>query len=277
MSKKDLMLDETNFKHAFLETSTFSVLFTKQRLNYLKSVESFIKKACDMKKIAYTVDYDQLTMEVSTTNNTRDPYIIVKANDMIQLLGKGVLLEHAVKVLQDDIFSEIIPIHLINSSEKTFERRKARISNPKTIKALELLTKSNILIAGKTACIVGDYKGINDAKNVIVSCFENIHPVFEIKKLMIKRKLEKDNVDGEWDRFMPKIEKTHSNKKTKSRQSGGGMPENIRDRKEDIQMKTGEYYTNSKNLEKDKAREERRLKRDQIRAAKEQKYVVPEE
>lgn len=273
MSKKDLVFNESSFKHQFLETSSSKVLFQKQRLNYLKSVESFIKKACDLKKILYTVDYDEQSMEVSTTSKTRDPYIFIKAVDMIQLLSKGMLLEQAARVLEDDVFSEIIPINLITTNEKTFENRKHRISNPKTLKAIELLTKCNVLISGKTACVVGNYKGINDAKHIIISCFENIHPVFEIKKLMIKKNLEKDGVEGDWERFMPKIQKTHSKRSVKGRVAGG-MPEEIRERKEDLQMKTGEYFTNQSNTS---SKDERKAKREQIRKSKQEKFTVPEE
>lgn len=276
MGKEEFVFDELKCKHQFLETSTFEVLFPKHRATYLQSIDKYISKACDIKKVCFEADYDKCIMRVSTTSRTRDPYIIIKANELIQLLGKGVTLENAVKVLEDGFMSEIIPIHMISSNRKIFERRRQRLLNPKILNSLELITKCHILITNKNACIVGDYRGVNDAKGVVIKCFENVHPAFELRALIIKKKLARDSVEGDWDRFLPKIKKTHSDRKIRARISGG-MPEEIRDRKEDIEMQTGEFYAKAENLSKINAREEHRLKREQIRRAREERFVEPDE
>jgi len=276
MPKTEFVYDELKFKNKFLETSEFEVLFPKHRCKYFESVEKYITKALEMKKIKFEIDYEKCTMKVSTTHLTRDPYIIIKANEMIQLLGKGLLLEHAVKILDDGMLSDIVPIHMLASSKKVFERRRQRLLNPKIFNSLQLITKCNILIANKTACIVGDHRGLNDAKKVIIRCFENSHPAFELKELIIKKKLLRDGEEGDWERFLPKIKKTHSKRKTKSRITGN-MPEEIRDRKEDIEMKTGEFYKSDKNLERMKSLEERRIKREEIRKKRAERFIAPEE
>lgn len=276
MSSKLFKFDEKAFKHQFTEQSICKVVFSKMRIEYLKSIEKLIKKACDAKKIEFSIDYNETTMQVATTHLTRDPYILIKANEMIALLSKGVPLEYSASALEDDVFSEILPVSMLCSSEKTFERRRSRINNPKILKAIELLTKCKIYIAGKVACIIGNYKGLNEAKNIITLCFENVHPVFELKKLIIKKRLAKDNVEGDWSRFMPTIKKTHSQSKTKWRESGN-MPEEIKPRKEDLERTSGVYYADENNVSKDKKREEMRIKREQIRKAKAEKYIMPDE
>jgi len=253
-ANKIVKFDERAIKHQFLEKSTFSVLFAGHRLNYLKSVESFLKKILENKKIALSINYEECTMEVSTTKQTRDPYIIIKADEMIQLLSRGMTLEQASKVLEDDVFCDIIPTNQLCSDEKTLERRRNRINNPKILRAMYLLTKCEILIIRKAACIVGSIKGINDAKKIIIGCFENVHPAFEIKKLMIQKKLISDSVDGDWDRFMPKLAKTHDSRKIKSRRTGE-MPADIKPRKEDVERETGEYYADPRNAKRDEKRE----------------------
>lgn len=276
MTIEDFKFDETKIKNEFLETSEFQTLFPRHRIEYFKSVEEFIKKACELKKLDFEIDYEKCLMKVKTKKQTRDPYIIIKGNELIQLLSKGVLLENAVRILEDGVISEIIPIKMIVSNEKTFERRRKRLLNPKILNSLQLITKCHILIANKNACVIGDYRGVNDAKKIIIKCFENVHPAFQLKELIIKRKLIKDNVEGDWDRFLPKIKKTHSKNKTKGR-IGGEMPEEIRDRVEDKEMETGEYFIKSKNLDKIKSREERKRKRDEIRSLKESRYIEPDE
>lgn len=274
--KEQEVFDESKIKHQFIETSSFEVLFPKHREIYLKSIENFAIKACELKKIKFEIDYTKFIMKVSTTDKTRDPYIIIKANEMIQLLGRGVLLENAIKILEDGIASEIIPARLLCSTEKTFERRRERISNPKVLKSIELITKTHVLISNKTVCIVGEYRGVYEAKNIIIKGFENIHPAFELKKLIIKRKLGKDNVEGDWERFLPNIKKTHSKKKKIFRETGD-MPEEIRERKEDKEMQTGEYFSKPENIERLRINEEKRKKRDEIREMKKNRFEVPEE
>ncbi|KAI4291346.1 ribosomal RNA assembly protein [Pancytospora philotis] len=276
MSRKLLKFDASAFKHAFTERSECKIVFSRIRIEYLRSVEAFIKKACELKKLEYCVDYDETTMSVATTRHTRDPYILIKANDFIALLSKGVPLEDAAQAMEDDVFSEIVPVSMLCASEKTFERRRNRINNPKILKAIELLTKCKVYIAGKVACIIGSYKGLNEAKHIVIAGFENVHPVFEIKKLIIKRQLEKDNVEGDWERFMPTFKKTHSKSRGKQREVGS-MPEEIRPRKEDVERETGEYYMDADNVARDKKREEVREKREQAKKAKLERYSVPNE
>ena len=52
-------------------------------------------------------------MSVKTTRKTWDPYVILKARDVIKLLGRSVPAEQAVKVLNDNTTCEIIKVSTI--------------------------------------------------------------------------------------------------------------------------------------------------------------------
>ncbi|VEL22701.1 unnamed protein product, partial [Protopolystoma xenopodis] len=162
-----------------------------------------------LQRIRGDLNLAESTIGVQTTRKTFDPFIILKARDFIRLLSRSTPLEQAVRVLEDDIFADIIEMHLIK--KKRFIKRRNRLvgHEGETLKAIELATDCHITILGKTVSAV---------RKIVDECIhDNIHPAYTIKRLIVMQKLASDPTkkDVSWEPFLPKAKKKALSKRWK--------------------------------------------------------------
>merc|ERR1719343_802933 len=178
---------------------------------------------------------------------------------MIKLLARSVPLSQAQKILQDDQHCDILKIGGMVHSKERFVKRRQRLVGPNgsTLKAIELLTQCHVLVQGQTVSIMGSIKGIKQTRRIIEDCFRNIHPIYHIKELMIRRELEKDPElkDQNWDRFLPHFKKRNvqrKKQKVKKKKTKEVFPPQQQPRKEDLQMESGEFFLNEQERQQKK-------------------------
>ncbi|CAM9101638.1 unnamed protein product, partial [Lampetra fluviatilis] len=153
-----------------------------------------------------------------------------------------------------------------------------------TLKALELLTSCYIMVQGNTVSALGSYRGLKEVRKVVTETMKNVHPIYNIKTLMIKRELANDPElrSQSWERFLPKFKHKNLSKRR--------TPHKLRDKKEytpfppaqieskvDRELASGEYFLQDaqrhrKKLEERKLRE---LEGEERRQRERNKAFIP--
>ncbi|XP_038612063.1 KRR1 small subunit processome component homolog [Tachyglossus aculeatus] len=250
-----------------LEESSFATLFPKYREAYLKECWPLVQKALQEHHVKATLDLIEGSMTVCTTKKTFDPYVIIRARDLIKLLARSVPFEQAVRILQDGTACDIVKIGSLVRNKERFIKRRQRLIGPRgsTLKALELLTNCYIMVQGNTVSALGPFNGLKEVRKVILDTMKNIHPVYNIKTLMIKRELSKDSElrTQDWERFLPKFKHKNLNKrkepkKKKVKKEYTPFPPPQPESQIDKELASGEYFL--------KASQKKRQKMEEIKA-----------
>jgi len=263
-AEMSLSFKKGDMKHSLFEESSFAIMFPHYREKYLTDNWSKITDKMDSLGIKIEVDYKEGVMTVRTTDKTWDPVSILRARDCVKLLSRSVPVEQAFRVLEDDVESLIMIIGKDIRNQERFVKRRQRLLGPNnsTLKALELLTQCYILVQGHTVSIIGSERGINEVEMVVEDCMKNVHPVYHIKTLMVKRELKKkpELANEDWSRFLPQFKKTADKPKKKKivhREKKGGLPDYPKDTEVDRQIESGEYFLKKKSGEKRKSKKKK--------------------
>jgi len=275
-------------KTPFLEESSFATLFPKYREAYLRQIWGDVTRSLAPHGIDCTLDLVEGSMSVKTTRKTFDPAIILKARDLIKLLARSVPFPQAVKVLQDDVACDVIKIGGFVTNKERFIKRRQRLVGPNgnTLKALELLTKCYILVQGTTVAAMGPFKGLKEVRRIVEDCMTNIHPIYHIKELMIKRELAQkpELANEDWSRFLPQFKKRNVARKkpmrVREKKVYTPFPPAQQPRKVDLEIESGEYFLSKQQKEQRKRElrdEESKAKKAEKDKARAKDYIAPKE
>jgi ribosomal RNA assembly protein len=189
----------------------FNIIYPKYQEKKIKESWKVIKKTLNSFFIFSKLDLFSGSISIVTTKFTKDPFCIIKARDFLKLISRSVPTEQAAKIFFDNIFCEVLKISNFTRNKKVFLKRRKRLIgiNGSTIKAIEMVTNTYILVQGNTASVMGSCSGIKQVRTIIEDCMKNIHPVFHIKLLMVKQQLFRDPTltKESWNDYLPNFGK----------------------------------------------------------------------
>jgi ribosomal RNA assembly protein len=107
----------------------------------------------------------------------KDQLAALKSLDIIKAIGRGFAPQKAFKLLNDNIYLEIIDLtELVGDSPRSLARVKARIigEEGRARRYISRLTGTEIVVYGKTVCILGDAENASLAKETIYKIIEGL-------------------------------------------------------------------------------------------------------
>ena len=265
------------------------MLFPKYRESYLSKVWPLVKELLSEHGIEPELDLIKGSLTVKTTRKAFDPFMIIKARDLITLLARSVDLEQAKRILDDDVACDIIKIGTMVAKKDRFVKRRKRLIGPggTTLKAMECLTDCYVAVQGNTVAALGPHSGLKEVRKIVVDCMNNIHPFFTIRTIMEKHDLAKNPEMRfqNWEPYLPQYKSKNISKrkqplKKKKKKAYTPFPPPQPESKIDKELASGEYFlkederkqrkTELKKQKQNQSKQDRQKKRDRA-------FIAPEE
>jgi len=271
-----------------IEESSFATLFPRYRESYLREIWPLVTSTLANFGISCELDLIEGSMTVKTTRKCWDCSMILKARDVIKLLSRSIPAPQAFKVLDDRTYCDIIKIKNLVRNKERFVKRRQRLIGPNgcTLKAIELVTDCYVLVQGNTVSVIGSLHGIKAVRRLVEDCMRNIHPIYGIKILMIKKELQADPKlkEENWERFLPKFTKKSVQRKkplvVNEKPAYTPFPPPQQPRKIDLAIESGEYFLRAEEKKEIKEKEKKIKKEEKIKQKKserEKQFQPPKE
>lgn len=148
------------------------------------------------------IDSEDGTIYITPQENMSDPLGVWNANHIVKAVARGFNPEVALKLVDDDIYLEVIKLPLyIGKSKNALSRYKGRIigQNGKTREIIMDMAEVQMAIYGKTVSLIGEMDNLMIAKEAIEmilkgSRHKSVYSFLERKKDELKLKEFKDLV-----------------------------------------------------------------------------------
>ncbi|WEU40774.1 MAG: KH domain-containing protein [Candidatus Odinarchaeum yellowstonii] len=148
-----------------------------------------------------TVDSENNTVMIEASEDA-DPLSVWKAKQILTAIARGFSPKNALKLVDDDVFLDVIDLKSIFPSEKSQIRIKGRIigEKGKTRKIIEELSETKISVYGDTVAIIGEEEEVKIAKKAVEMFIKGLSHATVYKYLSkMKQELKQKKYDL-WER-----------------------------------------------------------------------------
>ncbi len=117
------------------------------------------------------VEVDSATGEVTIDEaGAQDPVLALKARDVVQAIGRGFSEDRALRLLEEDVYLEVLDIKDFARSQARLEQIRARVigTRGKTRRLIEELTSVDVSVLGHTVALVGPTFEMAIAREAVV-------------------------------------------------------------------------------------------------------------
>ncbi|HEU12541.1 MAG: KH domain-containing protein [Thermoplasmata archaeon] len=118
--------------------------------------------------VKLTIDSESGEVEIDDTN--ADPFLALKAEDVVKAIGRGFSPKRAFRLFEEDVIMEIIDLKdYYGKRENRIRIARGRIigTNGKARRTIEDFTGTYISVFGNTVAIIGSYEGMEIARKSI--------------------------------------------------------------------------------------------------------------
>ncbi|MBS7248873.1 MAG: KH domain-containing protein [Candidatus Jordarchaeales archaeon] len=148
----------------------------KERIAVIIGKDGCVKKRLEQEtKTKITVDSNEGTVTIETTEETEDPLSIWRARDIVIAMARGFSPERAFRLLDEEQMLEVIDLtKIVGDSRNTLTRIKGRIigEEGKSRRIIEETCGAAISVYGHTVSIIGDSDQLQCAKKAIMMLIE---------------------------------------------------------------------------------------------------------
>jgi len=149
---------------------TFYLKIPKERIGVLIGKNGEFKDRLE-KRCRLTLQIDSETGDVTIPEETtQDPYLALKAGDIVKAVARGFSPERSMVLLNDDYYLAVLDIRdYVGKSSKHIHRIRSRLigSDGKTRRLIEELGEVELSIYGNTVGIIGDMYSIEIGKTAV--------------------------------------------------------------------------------------------------------------
>ena len=147
------------------------VKIPQKRIGALIGPNGEVKKSIeDATKTILDIDSEDGIVDISPTEDMEDPLGVWNANDIVKAIARGFNPDVAIKLIDDDMYLEIIQLPLlIGKSKNALARYKGRIigKDGKTREIIMEMAEVDMAVYGKTVSFIGPIENIQIAKEAV--------------------------------------------------------------------------------------------------------------